>query len=185
MSSYQVLSSVSNTLQSVLWRAFREDSTIDVMAQEAIVFDSPTETAKNSSNRLSVWLYHLTEDEFVSNQPRIRTGSAESQRPALALNLYYLVTPFATSGPGNLLLLGKTMQVLNDNNILMLQDRSQGIAEELRIIFNQGTIEDLSRIWSALREPYRLSVCYQIRTVRIDSQDFSRSAPIGSRQGGG
>ena len=113
----------------------------------------------------------------------MRTGSAETQRPSLALNLHYLVTPFATSGPGNLLLLGKTMQVLNDKSMLQLSDSQQGIAEELRIIFNQGTLEELSRVWSALREPYRLSVCYQIKTVRIDSQDISRSAPVGSREG--
>ncbi|MEM7119614.1 MAG: DUF4255 domain-containing protein [Chloroflexota bacterium] len=181
MSSYQVISNVSKTLQTVLWQEFNQDPAIDVPAQEAIVFESPAETAKNNSNRLSIWLYHITENEFVSNQPRMRTGSSESQQPPLALNLHYLITPFATSGPGNLLLLGKTMQVLNDNSMLHLADSQQEIAEELRIIFNQGTLEELSRVWSALREPYRLSVCYQIKTVRIDSQRVLSSMPVGLR----
>ena len=45
----------------------------------------------------------------------------------------------------------------------------ENIAEELRIIFCRLTLEELTRIWDALREPYRLSVCYQVRVSRICS----------------
>jgi len=51
----------------------------------------------------------------------------------------------------------------------VLDDATQDVTEELRIIFNQATLDELSRIWNTLREPYRLSVCYQVKTVRIDS----------------
>jgi hypothetical protein len=32
------------------------------------------------------------------------------------------------------------------------------------------TLEELTRIWEALREPYRLSVAYQVRVTHIDSE---------------
>ena len=70
-----------------------------VGSESAIVFTNPTETARDSSNRLSLWLYQVTENEFVKNQPRLRgNGHDTSQLPPLALNLFYLVTPFAASG---------------------------------------------------------------------------------------
>ena len=179
MSHYKVIADVSNTLQSMLWAAFNQDNEIDVPTKQAIALQSPTETAKDSANRLSLWLYHITENEYVSNQPIQRTGSDMQLSPPLALNLHYLMTPFATSGLSNLLLLGKTMQVLNDNKIILVEE--DGVAEELRLIFNQGSLEELSRVWNALREPYRLSLCYEVKTVRIDSQSELRSQPIGAR----
>ena len=31
------------------------------------------------------------------------------------------------------------------------------------------TIEELAEVWEAMQKPYRLSVCYEVRAVRIDS----------------
>ncbi|MFN8451296.1 MAG: Pvc16 family protein [Anaerolineae bacterium] len=85
-----------------------------------------TETAKNSSHKLSIWLYQVTENEFLKNQPPLRVnGTDDRQRqPPLALNLYYLVTPFTGESMMDYLLLGKTMQVFYENAIIPL--RSSG-----------------------------------------------------------
>ncbi len=68
------------------------------------------------------------------------------------------------------MLLGKTMQILYDNATIFLEDAASNIFEELRVIFCRLTLEELTRIWESLREPYRLSVCYLIRVTRIDSR---------------
>lgn len=88
----------------------------------------------------------------------------------LPLNLYYLVTPFASQRESDLLLLGKTMEVLYDNAILVVRDSVTLEEHELRVILCRMTLEELTRVWEALREPYRLSVCYQIRVTRIESR---------------
>src|SRR3712207_8206086 len=53
-------------------------------------------------------------------------------------------------------LLGKTMQVLYDNASMLLRDPADQIAEELRVVLAPLTLEELTRVWEALQEPYRL-----------------------------
>ncbi len=185
MSNYTVLAAVSDALRSILWQAFAADAVLrpTVGSEQAIVFSNPTETARDSSNRLSIWLYQITENEFLKNQPPARgNGHTTTQPPPLALNLYYLITPFATSRDSDLLLLGSTMQVLYDNAIIVLRNPIENIFEELRVIFCRLTLEELTRVWEALRESYRLSVCYQVRVTRIDSQRILEGARVVEQQ---
>ena len=185
MSSYRVLSSVSQTLRTLLWDAYSADLPLGsiVGSREAITFSNPTETARDSANRLSLWLYQVTENEFLKNQPVTRgNGHTSTQVTPLALNLYYLVTPFAPSAEWDHLLLGNTMQTLYDNAIVVLQNTADEVFEELRIILCRLSLEELTRIWEALREPYRLSLSYQVRVTRIDSQRIPQNAWVVSEQ---
>jgi hypothetical protein len=182
-----VVSAVSKALRTILWEAFKEDSTTlsIVGSDSAIVFKNPTETARDSANRLSLWLYRITENEFVKNQPMVRGDDQDAlQFPPLALNLYYLITPFAPSGEADHLLLGKSMQVLYSNATVLLRDKAENIAEELRIILCRISLEELTRIWEALQEPYRLSVCYQVRVTRVDARYVSEHARVIDRAAG-
>lgn len=187
MSSYMVISEVSEALRHILWEAFEADRTIHqiIESESAIVFTNPTETVRDSSNRLSLWLYQVSEDEFLKNQPMHRgNGHDESRFPPLALNLFYLVAPFAPTSKADHMVLGKTLEVLYDNAIVLLVDPADEIFEELRIIFCRMTIEELTRVWEALREPYRLSVCYKIRVTRIESQRRPQHARVVERNVG-
>jgi hypothetical protein len=172
MSNYGVIRAVSMALRQILWEEFQVDPLVQpiVGSEAAIVFSNPTETARQPSNRLSIWLYQITENEHMKNQPTVRANGANTERPTpMALNLHYLVTPFATSGELDHLLLGKTMQVLYDNATTLLRVPADTIAEELRVIFARLTLEELTRVWEALREAYRLSVGYQVRVTQVDS----------------
>jgi Pvc16 N-terminal domain len=179
VSDYLVLSAVSRALREILWQEFEPDPVIAaiVPSQSAIVFANPTETARDSANRLSLWLYEVSENEFVKNQPLQREGNA-MRFPPLPLDLSYLVTPFGPSGEADHLLLGKTMQVLYDNAITLLRDPVANVFEELRLVLARLTLEELTRVWEALREPYRLSVSYQVRIGRIESLRTSPTARV-------
>jgi hypothetical protein len=175
LSNYVVIAKVSEALRSILWDGFQVDSVISsiISSPQEITFKNPTETARDSANRLSLWLHQVTENEFAKNKPMVRTDDQTLHYPPMALNLYYLVTPFAPSGEPEAehLLLGKTMEILYDNAIVVLSEDVSGeeVAEELRIVFCRLSLEELTRIWEALREPYRLSVCYLVRITHIDS----------------
>lgn len=198
MSDYLVLDAVSKALRQILWDAFNADGVIRpiVGSEAAIVFSNPTETARDSSNRLSLWLYQITENEHVKNQPMLRAATQPpppgggraprqaAQYPPMALNLYFLATPFAQSDEADHLLLGMTMQVLYDNAIIFLEDTVSNIFEELRVIFCRLSLEELTRIWESLREPYRLSVCYLVRVTRIDSRRTPESGLVVERTAG-
>lgn len=184
MSNYNVISAVSNELRGILWQAYQADATIGnlVPSEQAIAFTNPTQTALETDKRLSLWLYRITENEFVKNQPPLRRNGPDTLTdPPLALNLFYLITPFAPAGQtdGDHLLLGATMQVLYDHAIIPLQQAAGPVFEELRVVFCRLTLEELTRIWEALREPYRLSVCYQMRVTRIDSRQSVQRSRVG------
>jgi len=183
VSDYLVLSAVSAALRQILWQEFQGDPVISaiVPSEAAIVFSNPTETAQDSANRLSLWLYEVSENEFVKNQPFQREGNVDHRSPPLPLNLSYLVTPFGPSGDADHLLLGKTMQVLYDNAITLLRDPVADVFEELRIVLARLTLDELAAVWEALREPYRLSVAYQVRIARIDSLRTTQAVRVVDR----
>ena len=170
MSDYGVLAAVSGALRGLLWDAYEPDPVINpiVGSEAAIVLSNPTVAAQDSANRLSLWLYQVTENEFLKNEPPERVNDALRFTP-LPLNLSYLLTPMSSSGEADHLLLGKSMQVLYDNAIVLLRDPVSDVFEELRIVFARLSLEELTRIWESLQEPYRLSVAYQVRVTRIDS----------------
>ena len=186
MSSFQVLLEVSKRLRSTLFDAIQNDPDArDLLDSDAnIVFTNPTETAlkRSSKTTLSVWLYQITEDEFLKNQPPTRANGHNSvAETPLALNLYYLITPFGPSDGApekELLLLGKVLQVMYDNATLLVRSPADNIFEELRVILCRLSLEELTRIWEALRESYRLSVCYRVRVTQIDSTRVQEKARV-------
>jgi hypothetical protein len=172
MSAYGVIRSVSGALRQILWEEFDADPQVRAIvgSEQAIVFTNPKETSGQASDKLSLWLYRITENEFLKNQPDGRANGADTRRPApLALDLHYLVTPFARSGELDHLLLGKTLQILYDNATTLLRIPAESIAQDLRIILARRTLEELTRVWEALQEPYRLSVAYEVSVTEVDS----------------
>jgi Pvc16 N-terminal domain len=186
MSSYHVLSEVSGAIKRILWDEFSaEPDVLDAVPSEAsIVFTNPKRTAQNEAGRLSLWLYSVSENEYVKNQPIVRGEASDTTKfPPLALDLSYLVTPMAR-GPdpekANHLLLGKTMEALYDNSTTLLSTDDK-VAEELHIALCRLSILELAELWEALQEDYRLSVCYQVRVIRIDSTRIPADARVVER----
>lgn len=181
MSSYRVLAVASEGLRRLLWNSISADPVTAplVGTEDAIVFLNPTETAKDSARRMSLWLYHVSEDEHLKNHPPVRLADGSFRMTPLALDLYYLLTPFAASGEADHLLLGRALQTFHDTGIARITDgRPDGVNEELRITLYRRSLDEISQVWQALREPYRLSVCYQVKVTRLDSARIDESAPV-------
>ena len=180
MSSHLVLAAVSSGIRRILWNSFFADPTVRplVGTEEAIVFLNPTDTAKDSGNRVSLWMYLIAENEFIKNAPPLRIADYQEQFPPLGLDLYYLLTPFGPSAEADLLILGRGMQALYDNGRTTLINPAAQVAEDLSINLFRRTLDELSRVWEALQEPYRLSVCYQVRITRVDSTLTTTVSPV-------
>jgi hypothetical protein len=170
MADFQAIARVGQMLKATLWEGINAEDEVRPLVgnEEAILLDSPSETAKDSSNRLSVFLYQIAEDPYMKNAPMVPGASANGHRfPPLTLDLHYMITPFVPQPEGNHLLLGKVMQVLYDNSTLLLDDRVTGQTEPVRVVLNRLTLEEHTRVWDALREPYRLSVAYIARVPQV------------------
>jgi hypothetical protein len=189
MSDYRAIWAVGETLKSLLWSNFQADSTIagasGILPDEnAISFDPLGKLAKDDApdkNFLSIFLYRVTENPEMKNRPFQQLDPNRLHVPPLALNLYYLITPLTNTADNDHRLLGKTMQVLYDNPVLdttLLDPILKIDGEDLRVILNPASLDDLNKVWSGLLRSFRLSVSYEVKVVFIDSQRETIGEPV-------
>ena len=77
--------------------------------------------------------------------------------------------------------LGKVLQSLYGHPRLRGTDLSgdfSGTDTELRARLEPMSLEDITRIWNALEQPYQLSVSYEVTLIRIDSEIFETNTPV-------
>jgi hypothetical protein len=185
MSDYKVIREVSLLLRDTLLQGFASSVEPDLQSigQDSIALMNPADTAESTDRRLSVWLYSVQINEFMRNAlPSRLPDSSRLRYPPLAINLYYLITPFETDVEKEQLLLGRTMQILHDNATLTLWSREDPANNvELRVTMVQRDLRELAEVWEALQQPYHLSVCYQVSVVAIDSTRVETATRVSER----
>ena len=135
----------------------------------------------------NLYLYRITESPFTRNQPwagdQITPGTPQ---PALGLELSYLLTPFApapdaTSATGDdaHTMLGAAMLALYQNPILNnvhlagfdadaeLTPTLLNSYEQIKVRLMTTSLDELSKIWATINQPYRLSVAYDVSLVEL------------------
>jgi len=175
--SHLAIAQVSKFLQHVLWLGLSEspDTSQHVASESNIVLSNPGHTDAKTVRQLSLWLYQILPNEHLRNAPQVRArvqgdDTAEFY-PPLALNLFYLLTPSTKSDEGDQQVLGRALQIFHDQSVLRLESVGPPArAEELHISLAPRTIEEIAEVWEAMQQPYRLSVCYEVRVVRIESR---------------
>jgi len=174
MSDYTAIADVGETLKKLLWDNIKEDNTAKsiIESEDQITLSSPEET--EPSKKLSLFLYQITENVYLKNQEMQIVNSTELKYPPLSLNLFYLVTPHTKKGENDPIILGKVMQIFYDNSILrgsVLQGSLADSREELKLILNPLSMDELNKIWTVMSKskPYKLSVCYEVTPVKIES----------------
>jgi len=194
--SHLVIGEVSEFLRKTLWLGIKDDPVTGqlVGSEQEISLTNPGQTVAGV-RKLSLWLYQVMPNEHLRNPSFVRrTNPANANDddaqvyPPLYLNLLYLLTPSiqADSGASDAVadqrLLGRAMQIFYDQSILRMDSRQNpGQAEELHLSLASRTIEELAEVWEAMQQPYRLSVCYEVRTVRIDAQRRLSAARVAER----
>lgn len=135
---------------------------------------------------LAVFLYDVVEDPSARNAPR-RITSGQREAPPMALILRYLIAPIAggdTPRVSEQLMLGYALRTLYDNAIMhgnQLQGALASTSESLKVTLTPITLEDRTRIWQSVQKPYRISITYEVRVVRISSQRSRPAPPVRER----
>ena len=176
MSDFTALLAVSQTLKSLLDGAI-SGSADPELPHVPTTLASPKEVRSTTSSTtpaaaLSLWLYQVRRNPDLLNEPPRRISPDQVLPPALPVDLYFLVTPIYTSAEGEQALLGKVLQTLNDHSILagsLLAAPLDPAADQLRLTLEALSLEEITRVWTALDEPYQLSVSYHVQLVRISS----------------
>jgi hypothetical protein len=191
VSTYKSIAGVSQSLVNLLGDRMVEPATITV---------APPDVALDqiSGMRLNVYLYHLSENAFLSNQDIPGNGHPGAYgQPPLSLNLHYIFTALAhteTGGDADMqaqLVLGDAMRVLHDvpiisANLMQLKSPGKNILdlslldefEQIKLTLQPKSLEEISKIWTALpRVNFRRSVTYEVSVVQIESQLQRTSGP--------
>lgn len=194
MSNSRAIAAVTATLRSLIERGFdqaKDPANADPLLQGTQVTMQPPDEARGANppeRQLNLYLYQVMPNGAYRNAdvPRqLRPG--ETGQPPLALNLYYLLTAYATDDqqPVSHRILGRAMAVLNDHPLLGRREieaalPNTGLSEQferVRLSFQPLALEDIFKLWSGFQTHYRLSAAYEATVVLIDSTR-PRSAPM-------
>jgi len=179
MSDYTVISAVSRSLRHILRQDITDSADPQLHGTEVYLLSPKEMQDAGDSSGISVWLYKVSRMAEMLNEPPERIVANQIVRTPLPVLLYYLITPVTKDPLGRHTLLGKVLQIFNDNSILRGADLHgvlKGTTEQLRINLEALSLEELSLVWEALSEPYQLSVTYLVQVVKIDSE----RAPVNS-----
>jgi len=169
---YNVIADVSKTLKEALVGVLAPaplGATAEIHDLHGSISTSPA--------RLTLFLFETSEDPSARNRPvrrEIKPSSLILHKPAMALALRYLVTPWGGDRATEHSLLGRGMQFFYDNAILSgpaLQGVLAGTDQALKITLMPLTLEERTRVWHSVQKPYRLSVAYEVRVVNLVSEN--------------
>jgi len=137
--------------------------------------------------RVTLFLFEISEDPSARNRPAQREISPPNlviHKPAMALAVRYLVTPWSGDRATDHRILGRVMQFLYDNAILSgpaLQGGLAGTDQALKITLVPLSLEERTRVWHSVQKAYRLSVIYEVRVVNLVSEQADTVRPVARR----
>jgi hypothetical protein len=180
---YTALSATTKTLQGHLDSTFKADPFLGGLGffggGGAMVVSphTPQEMIDKNIQGLSVWLYRVIRDPERLNDPSERIAWDQIKPPPLPLRLHYLMTPIAdrqinVSPDTEQKILGKVLQTFHSLSQLRgvdLKGDFEGTQAELRVRLEPMSLEEITRVWEALKGSYQLSVSYEVTLVNIDS----------------
>lgn len=144
------------------------------LAGSADLVQSPT-----FASGVVFFLYRVQPNQHA--RMNVARASASTGRPSLALDLHYLMIPWATSAQDEALLLAWTMRALEARPVFAAGDLADGgfaEGEAVQFILGDLSNEDLMRIWDAIDPPYRVSVPYIARVIHLDLDPPAEGAPV-------
>ncbi len=137
---------------------------------------------------VNLYLYRVTESPSTKNRswPGDRATPPSNQR-ALGLHLFYLLTPLGAKpddtsfeqGDDAHTMLGAAMLTLQENPVLndvhlpgfdadtVLPVFLLNSYEQIKVYLMPTSVEELSKIWATINQPYRLSVAYEVSLVEL------------------
>lgn len=146
---------------------------------------SPVETSSHQK-RVNLFLYRVVPNPHLYNRDFQPKPGAPNVllHPPLALNLFYLLTPFAQldpeTGDANAhAVMGEAMRVLHENSIVPQSALEPPLTKsQIKITLHTAETEELSKVWTALEKDLRLSAIYEVSFVDILAK---REQPLGPR----
>lgn len=188
MSNALAIAAVTATLRKIL------DDGIRLELAGATVTTQPPDKADTTTNLINLFLYQTMVNAAWRNMDMPRqVKPGEMGQPPLALNLCYLLTAYGkgddSPDPLSHRLLGRAMSILHDHPVLSSADIRSALpladqplydlydqVEHVRIIPQQLSLDEMSKLWTTFQAKYRISTAYLASVVLIESKRPARAA---------
>lgn len=130
-------------------------------------------------NQLNLFLYELKESSTFRNMNMADVHDGESGQQPLSLVLSYVLTAYGANDDDILAhrMLGRAMLMLHDHTTLTREQLRLAMpgndlwrqVERVRVRPQGAGTEEMSKLWTGFGKPYRLSVCYEVSVLLIES----------------
>lgn len=207
MSTPLALATVTAVLQNFIHNSVIDHDLAATLGGNITVSADPPDRIDNdgsSPDRINLFLFQATENQGWRNVafPSRNANGERISNPPLALDLSYLLTAYG-SGPLHAeALLGLAMFVLHEMPVLT-RDAIRAVTvtpaqppllaglqasqladqiEQIKVVPQVMSVEEISKIWSALQSQYRPTAVYKATVVLVESQRSIRpTLPVRAR----
>jgi hypothetical protein len=196
MAGFAGIAAVGKSIERLLNLAFSERQPVAGKNTRAVLIKTDNMKANQVAsaigpNALSIYLYRVDFNKAMRSAWSA-VGSADG-KGYLALDLHFLLTPWADNAEHEHLILGRAMQVLEYTPmfsgpllyapVLPYADEPQATPNEsVQILLEEISTEALMRVFDSLPTDYRLSVPYVARVVRIETRESRTTPPVTDAQ---
>ena len=200
MAGFTAIAAVGKSIERLLANAFLDRAPVPGKTTKAALIraeditDTQIQTLVGDYG-LSILLYRV---DF--NKTMRASWSAVGQddgRGHLALDLHYLLTPWADNAEHQHMIIGRAMQTLERTATLSgpllyepvlpttaeyVDEPRAALTDNVQIVLEEISTEALMRTFDSLPSDYRLSVPYLARVVRIDTLADTITPPVTDAQ---
>lgn len=180
LNKYTVIADISSYLLELL--------KINMVPEPILNGDSIGVCSPNEKGDLTlgVYLYDVKESEEIQGNSMINIGNRRQKYPPTYLSLFYMVTAysntdFKTKYLDDQRIIGRAVQVLGDNstiNLSQIMNSSNITIQEGRIQMLNLNNEEKMKIWNAPSVPYKLSMCFKIAPIELESTRVKNVARV-------
>ena len=178
MASTDAIAFLGDTLVALL-----QDGLAGLVLPANVTLSTPDEF-KNFAPRqpaVTVFLYHVGIAGELRNAPRRSLPSGATQRPALPLEVRFLITPWTQLTRDAYRIIGAIALHLYDHAVLGFGELVGSIwapDDTVELILESLPVEEHYDIWDPTDIPYRLSLTYLARIIGIDSMLTNNAPPV-------
>ncbi len=195
MSSPLSIASVTSVIKSVLENGLVMHGATAVVGELAVTAMPPDRitTGADERSQLNIYLYRITPNTAWRAIPSDATRTNGARAVPLSLDLHYLLTAYGERDYHAETLLGSAMELLHQTPVLThetiaptlasLAERSGSGASVFADVIDSIdqitlspeflSMEDLTKLWSALQARFRLSATYQASVLMRAAPDVA------------
>jgi hypothetical protein len=188
ISDYNAVRDAGRSLIKLIWDNVQEDEpwrkNTGIESEAQIVLSSPEELGEQL--KLSIFLYRIEEDTYIRSPgwEEIEGDAdpiARFRGPAMNLRLFYMITPHAKQDEINHIIIGRVLQIFNDNPILKAPFPQGSLSgNQLKLIFTPLSIDDMNKIWGIISrsKTYLPSLYYEVSGIDIESSRVMQTGKV-------